>query len=788
MKVHCSLLTDHGPALTRSDLLAYEDLLSSEVESFLPFTSYSLYFPRTLENGSMAELAEGRAVFLADEKKVLLPLALNGALLGVFVARGARLSAPKAMPPLLASMARMCLEKLQLYKASITDARTGLGSADLLERTMVRDIERVGDSLRPDGQPLPGAEEADFCACFGLVLARLTNLEACAEKYGPGFAANTVAQAAEILRGAAPEHALCTRAGDDTLAVLLPGVTPASCLKTAEALGEALAGLRVKDPVLDDFVRPACSVGCAAYPNDMDGLALRKPADEQAALMLRKAARAAKAGQGVARAALPFSRIVAEGGCVLEAQPLGRVRVDFGLVVGAREGMRFLVWDTAPADDSAPIPKAEIALTQVGRGRSLAEVVHHDDQNRPVMPGDRLTLVRGIESEDGPEADGEDMLTGLLDYRAFLTHLATERDACERFSLVMLRLPDEAARDQRTAQTLLRELASACDATFGDTDDAATGGRINMGTLAWFLPGMTGKKAASQCRVLTESLPDDFPAPAIGVAQFPWLSFSRSQAMDNAHKALEYARLLPSPHVGLLDSLALNIHADKLFAQGRLFDAMEEYKLALTADRGNTMARNSLGVCHARNGDLAAAKRQFKTVLGHKPADVFALYNYGYACQRMGQIKDARKAYKQCLKADSKHIFSLIRLGQLSQKGKRYADARRYFERAAAIPGGEGLTRRYLANLALTRGDVEEAREHLHQALIHDPKDAPSLHLMARLYLDNGEDPEVAEVLARQAAALVPSHAPFWRLLARALDARGRTDEASEALARAEAL
>ncbi|WP_461208928.1 tetratricopeptide repeat protein [Desulfocurvus sp. DL9XJH121] len=788
MKVHASLLTDHGPRLTRSDLLTYEHLLGDEIASFLPHSSYSLYFPKTLDNGVLAELGQGRAVCLPEERKVLLPLALNGDLLGVFVARGARVTAPKTMPPLLAAMARMCVEKLQLYKISVTDPLSGLGTADLLSRAMAREIERIGQSLRPDTEPRLGPGDPGFSACFGLVLARLTDLEPCAEKYGPAFAARAVTRAAELVRGAAPEQALCARAGDDALAVLLPGATPAACAQAAEALAGALAGLQVEDPILEGMVRPGCSVGSVAYPQDADGPTLRRTAGEQAALVLRKAARAARAGDGINGRAFAFSRIVAEGGGVLEALPLGRVRIDLGTSVGAREGQRFLAWSPGTDADAPPSCKGEIALIQTGRGRSLAEITHQTDPTWPIAKGDRLTLVRDTDPAPKVEANGDngaDALTGLLGYRGFLKHLAAERDSWDNFCLVLMRLEDGEGGSARGTETRLRELASACKGVFGD---GAVGGRMSLGGLAWALPGMTGKKARDICLRMVQTLPDDFPAPAVGVAHFPWLGFTRSQALDNAHKALEYARLLPAPHVGLLDSVALNIHADRLFAQGRLFDAMEEYKLALVADKRNTTARNSLGVCHARCGDLGAAKRQFKTVLAHEPGDVFALYNFGYACQRLGQTGEAREAYKKCLAADPAHVFSLIRLGQLSQGNRRFADAKRWFEKAATLPGGEGLTRRYLANLALARGEAEEAREHLHQALIHDPRDAASLSLMARIYLDGDEDPEVAEVLARQAAALAPEHAPFWKLLARALTARGKEDEAAAVLERAESL
>ena len=77
---------------------------------------------------------------------------------------------------------------------------------------------------------------------------------------------------------------------------------------------------------------------------------------------------------------------------------------------------------------------------------------------------------------------------------------------------------------------------------------------------------------------------------------------------------------------------------------------------------------------------------------------------------------------------------------------------------------------------------MEEAREHLHQALLRNPQDAAALSLMASLYLDGGEDPELAESLARQSVLQRPEYHNGWLVLARALEVLGRTEEARQAL------
>ena len=431
---------------------------------------------------------------------------------------------------------------------------------------------------------------------------------------------------------------------------------------------------------------------------------------------------------------------------------------------------------------------AEVTLLDAGEDASLAEVTHLASPTRPVAPGDRLELIDEQVPAAAPGAAAEPPAgpAGPASSRQFLEHFSQARERCRSFALVLAALPleHEAELPGDAAEAMVAEAARAMAETFG-AETAV--GRFAIGSLLAFVPDVGRKRAAELAGELVPRLPgQDGRTAAVGVAFHPFLSFGKADALENARKALEYARLLPAPHLGVLDSVALNIHADALYSQGRTWDAIEEYKLALLADRGNALARNSLGVCLARTGDYAGAKRQFKAVLAKKPRDLMARYNFGYACLRLDQPKEAGEAFRRCLKLDPGHLYSHIRLGQLAQRAGRFRDARRWLLKAADLPGGAELTRRYLARLALAQGRPDEARDLLHQALIHNPKDALSLHLMAELYLDHGEDPEIAEALARQSAALMPDSPAFWRTLARALKVQDKTEEALAALARAE--
>ena len=213
--------------------------------------------------------------------------------------------------------------------------------------------------------------------------------------------------------------------------------------------------------------------------------------------------------------------------------------------------------------------------------------------------------------------------------------------------------------------------------------------------------------------------------------------------------------------------------------------AIEEYKLALLADEDNVLAWNSLGVCLASLGRHAEARRFFEEAIQRTPDDPALAYNLGAVCQSLHDNEAAAEHFRTCIRLSPSHLYALIRLGQLDEAEERLEEARARFESAAALDTGSPLPYRHLARLALRLGQADQAREHLHQALLRNPRDVAALSLMADLYLDGGEDPELAESLARQSVALRPEYRNGWLVLSRALEVQGRLSDAREALLKA---
>ncbi|HML56507.1 MAG TPA: tetratricopeptide repeat protein [Solidesulfovibrio magneticus] len=796
-----------APALTQRELIAHEHALRDVFSRFLTFKTHSLYFPKpgdALADAFGPDL--GLAAHLPTERKIMIPLAEDGRLLGVFVARGASLGGRRSLMSVLPRIAAMALDQLRLRLAAASDSVTGLATGEALLAALTREIEAVQQRILPGGDSLGDLPLSACRGGFGLIVADLDRFSRVAGRFGFLMAEDVLARAGAAVAGATPEGGLAARLHDDLFAVFLPGASAGRCREAAEALLAELGRTPFPIPATGESLSLTASAGCVSYPQDVRGGQFAASPAEQARLLVHKAKKGLAVAKDLGRdQAMAYSRILAEGGVVLETLPLARAAVSLGRWVDAEPGQRFLVWsprlerevDVRGADGgrlsgrSPAAVKGEIVLAEVVEDMAFAEVLHLADPHLPLEPGDRLALIP--EAEEGGDAavatgaPRRDPASGLYPYRDFQRATAQAREKNAVFSQILVQLADPPARRRagRPAEADMAEAAGLCRRFFGHE---VVGGRFSASKLVFFVPGIDPANLAEPADRLLSALRADLELDAaVGLAGHPCLDYARSDVAENCRKALDHALLLPAgPRLAVFDSLSLTVSGDRHFAVGDVYAAMEEYKQALLADEKNALARNSLGICLARLGRLPQARAEFERVIRGESKNAMALYNLGCVLMRQGESAAARAAFQKCLRADPAHVSSLLRLGRMAEENRRFAEALKYYRRALAAGGPAAPTLRHLARLAFARGQLDAAREHLHQALLRDPKDAFALQLMARVYLTEGEDPAIAEAMARQAVALRPERREFWVELSRALAAQGRDDEARDAAARAE--
>ena len=803
--------------LIRRDLLECEERLRDSLLRVISFESHAIYFPQ--------DTGPDGPEWLPEEEKLLIPLRRDGELLGIFMARRPDPTLVPALLPALPGVVSLCIDNLALYKNARTDALTGLATGEALRERLLREATfiRASFSRNDDG----GEDALPHVGSMGLVAVRFSGLRDVAREAGYAFAERLIADLAAAFAANLPEEALAARPGDYTLAAFLPEASRPQCESLGEAILQAMNNVRLTDPLSGRRIGVRVHAGYALYPQDMDGERLRDM-NEHAPILLHKAELAADVaktrslrreshGDGAAGAApsrvMAYSRLLQEGGDIRALLPLSRVLVSLGYRVGGREGQHFSVWAEQRATPGRPLYKGEIVLLEVRESESVGEILSLGDPAWPLEPGDVLTLLPDEHARGGAERREENMenppravacsrsdpLTGLLGHGDFLARLAEARSGCRRFGIALTHVsmhvgpPLAPGAKEGEPDRLMAELTRMSRDVFtagagGDAGEeagfgsAVIGGRFGLNSLIFFHPEV--EEAAFRARYETlcaEAAKRLGRRVGAGLAVWPFLQFHPADMVECARKALEYALLLPEPHVGLFDSLALNISADKRHCRGDVFGAVEEYKLALLADDANALAWNSLGVCMAGLGRRSEARRLFEEALRRAPDDPDPAYNLGAVCQSLGELEEAGARFHACIALDPSHLYAKVRLGQLAEAADRLDEAARLFEEAAGMDGRSALPHRHLAGLALRRHSTDTAREHLHQALLRNPRDAAALTLMARLYLDGGEDPELAESLARQAVAHRPESKQGWLVLARALDTRGRHAEAREA-------
>jgi len=793
MRTIKDIFADGAISFTPQELIDFEHTIKDCIAEFLPFTSYSLFFPR--EEATVIPEPEYRS----EDKELILPLVFQGKMLCFFIAKGVRLKAPATAPKYIMALAGAVLEKLALYKKAITDPLTGLYSRNFFFGELEQAIEQVQGCLAT-GSCRAGIEarnaDLTFSGTFGVIFLDLDTFQPVNERYGYLTGDDILSEIGRLLNMVCPKYTTVSRFANDKFAILVPDAKPRACFQLSEVIRSGISKLSFIDDVTNDTIRVSGSLGYVCYPQGLEGAQFRRAGSEQARMIVRKA----REGMAVAKAqgrnrVFGYADILARGGRVLEVLPMNRMIVSLGEASGAKVGQRFLVRAPKMGQKTAPLGfKGEVVLVEVRDDVAFAEILHLGDAAWSIEEDDRLKLIEGEESlfadmeETKDDAmPSKDAATKLYRYSEFVSWFSEARLTPDSFGLTLIRIldqPDEQTDGyQDGMDQMALNVAKLAQGAFGEN---ATGGRYGLNGMIFFQENIDREMLMERCLEIEKQANDALGIKvSVGAGCYPFLNFDRADILDNCRKALEHALLLPDPRVAVFDSISMNLSADRKFMDGDIYGAIEEFKLSLLDDENNLLARNSLGICFAQLGRFEEARHEFETVVSLDKKDVLALYNLGWANHRLGDLESAEKAYRQCLKAEPGHVYSLMRLGSIEEKANHLKKATSFYKKAAEQPGGERMVFRSLARVSYKQGDVEGTREYLHLALNADHNDHQAMHMLAKLYLDQGEDPQIAEVLARQSSALSPGIDAYWDTLVEALEAQGKAEEAAKVAARA---
>lgn len=218
----------------------------------------------------------------------------------------------------------------------------------------------------------------------------------------------------------------------------------------------------------------------------------------------------------------------------------------------------------------------------------------------------------------------------------------------------------------------------------------------------------------------------------------------------------------------------------EFYDQGRLADAIREYKLALDDEPEHYRARYNLAVCHHDQGKLDDAAREYEEVLRLRPDNARALVAIASIRSEQGREADALELLARAAAADPDAGFprsALARHWEKKDPDKALAE----YRESVRIEPGHAPGHAGIARLLASRGDLEGAGAEYAKALAADGDDVASLIGSSEIREKTG-DARGAMLHLERALVHVNGRADLWLRLAGLYEKQDRLEDAVSAL------
>lgn len=312
-------------------------------------------------------------------------------------------------------------------------------------------------------------------------------------------------------------------------------------------------------------------------------------------------------------------------------------------------------------------------------------------------------------------------------------------------------------------------------------------GALEPGLFGSIFPEINGSEGLEIARDIQNRLAEKADQTVtIGIAPYPIMTFEKSDMIDNARKALDHAAFFGPGSAVAFDGVSLNISGDKLYENGDLQGAIDEFKRALILDPSNVNVRNSLGVCYGLRGEYDLAIEEFNTVASIEPGEYMALFNLGLTHTLRKQPERALEFFLNADKINGDVYEVAFQSGKLYFESGDLEKAKPFLERAAKLDPDSGAVYRYLGDCYAAGNLVQDATSAYKKAIRHNPHDAASMSALGCLLDDQGENPEITLMFCQESVGLSPENGLFRHRLGRLYFKQNRFDDALKEYKKAE--
>lgn len=274
----------------------------------------------------------------------------------------------------------------------------------------------------------------------------------------------------------------------------------------------------------------------------------------------------------------------------------------------------------------------------------------------------------------------------------------------------------------------------------------------------------------------------------LGIAFSPAPENHPIDAMANALKAARHASFLGPGASAYFDAVSLNISGDDHYRQGKIDQAIDEFKAGLKIDPQSANLLNSLGVCHAISGHYDEAQSTFQKVVDLDPAEVMSVYNLGLVMLLTENEETALAQFKSA-EAINDTIFEIhFQKARIYQKRHDAEKTVASLNRAIILKPDAAAAHRMLGDEMIRQQNFKTAKKNYTQALRYHPNDVKALSALGTLYGQLQENLDLAELYLNQSVTISPEDGELFFALGSFYQQTRQMDKAAEAFQKAYAL
>jgi Tfp pilus assembly protein PilF len=185
--------------------------------------------------------------------------------------------------------------------------------------------------------------------------------------------------------------------------------------------------------------------------------------------------------------------------------------------------------------------------------------------------------------------------------------------------------------------------------------------------------------------------------------------------------------------------------------------ARRSFERALQLDHDDREALTELVTLEVRTNHTARAMALVDAQLAKTPSDPRVLELAARARATTGDLRRAEELLKRLIAADSSNLSAYGMLGQLYISEKRLEDARVEYERALVGNPDSVALQTVVAMILEAENKSDEARRRYERILEKEPNAVVAANNLAWLYIERGENVDLALQLAQRAKQTLPA-------------------------------